>query len=83
MLAGEINDSPRDLRTAFRRYEEKLHPFVKIAQQLAPAAPGMANPETWWGIWLLHCFLGFISWTRIYKLMGLYNLEPLYLSFKI
>ena len=67
-MAGEIEKSPDDLSFAFRNYEEKLRPFVKVAQQLAPGTPGMANPESLWGIWLLHLFLAFIAWTKAYRL---------------
>lgn len=70
VLAGEINNNPSDIPQAFKQYEEQLRPFIRIAQQLAPGAPGMANPATTWGIWLLHCFLGFIAWTKIFKLLG-------------
>lgn len=70
VLAGEVNQNPSDLEAACKAYEERMRPFVKIAQQLAPGTPGAANPETLWGIWLLHCFLGFIAWTRLYKLFG-------------
>lgn len=70
VLAGELNDSPSDLSTAFQRYQHKLRPFLQVAQQLAPGTPGMANPDTLWGIWLLHCFLGFVAWTKIYKFLG-------------
>lgn len=70
VLAGEVNNCPTDIQTAFKRYEDKLRPFIKVAQQLAPGTPGMANPESSWGIWLLYCFLGFVAWTKIYKLFG-------------
>lgn len=70
VLAGEINKDPSDISKALKQYEDQLRPFIKIAQELAPGAPGMANPASAWGIWLLHCFLGFIAWTRAYKLLS-------------
>jgi len=78
VLAGEINNiinnnndnSAGDLSVALKAYEDKMRPFADIAQKLAPGTPGAANPEGEWGIWALHCFLGFISWTGLYKLFG-------------
>lgn len=70
VLAGEINDHCSDLPTALKQYEDKLRPFIQVAQQLAPGTPGAANPETSWGISLLYYFLGFIAWTKFYKLLG-------------
>ncbi|KAJ9656895.1 hypothetical protein H2198_004648 [Neophaeococcomyces mojaviensis] len=70
VLAGEINRSPGDFSVALKAYEDKMRPFVKIAQQLAPGTPGAANPEGAWGIWALHCFLGLIAWIKLYKLLG-------------
>lgn len=70
VLAGEINSHPTDLPTAFKEYEDKLRPFLEVAQKLAPGTPGLANPDTFWGIRLLYCFLGFIAWSKFYKLLG-------------
>lgn len=70
VLAGEIARNPKDHKAAFEAYEEKMRPFVATAQKLAPGAPAMANPQTQWGISILHRFLGFVSWTRLNKLMG-------------
>ena len=70
VLAGEVNQSPNDVQAACNAYERKLRPFVDVAQKLAPGTPGAANPESAWGIWFLHRFLGLIVWTGLYKLFG-------------
>ncbi|KAK4504419.1 hypothetical protein PRZ48_005335 [Zasmidium cellare] len=70
ILAGELVQRPKEIGEAFRVYEDRMKPFVKTAQKLAPGAPSMANPQTQWGIQILHCFLGFIAWSGILKWMG-------------
>jgi len=69
-LAGEIARSPSDLPAAFEAYENRMNKFVNIAQKLAPGAPSMANPDSWWGIRALHMFLGFVAWTGLQNKMG-------------
>lgn len=69
-LAREIAASPRDLKSAFEKYEHRMRPFVDVAQKLAPGAPSLANPQTSTGIWLLHLFLGFVAWSGIMEKMG-------------
>jgi 2-polyprenyl-6-methoxyphenol hydroxylase-like FAD-dependent oxidoreductase len=65
LLAGEIMNNPRDYSTAFASYEKIMRPFVSKGQKLIPGAPQIANPQTGWGISLLHLILGFISWSGV------------------
>jgi len=69
-LAGEIVKNPRDLPAAFEAYETRMGKFVIVAQKLAPGAPSMANPDSWWAIRALHIFLGFVAWTGLQNKMG-------------
>jgi 2-polyprenyl-6-methoxyphenol hydroxylase-like FAD-dependent oxidoreductase len=69
-LAGEIAKSQADIPAAFQAYETRMNKFVDIAQKLAPGAPSMANPDSWWGIRALHMFLGFVAWTGLQNKMG-------------
>lgn len=46
---------------AFDKYEEQIRPFVKNSQKLLPGVPGIANPQTMWGIWLLRTVLWMAS----------------------
>lgn len=70
VLAGELARSPENVETAFRAYEKRMKKFIGVAQKLAPGAPSMANPQTSWGITVLHLFLGFVAWTGILSWMG-------------
>lgn len=69
-LAGEIAQSQSDLPAAFEAYGKRMAPFCKLSQRLAPGAPSMANPGSWWGIRALHLFLGFVAWTGLQNKMG-------------
>jgi len=64
ILAGELVRRPSDPQLAFAAYDDKLRPFVNIAQKLAPGAPGMANPRSQWGITVLYTFLGIVTWVQ-------------------
>lgn len=68
VLAGEVITQPEDIPAALKAYEDKMRPFTTVAQQLAPGTPGLANPETAWGIWALYWFLSLVAWSKVYKL---------------
>ncbi|KKY21978.1 putative monooxygenase fad-binding protein [Phaeomoniella chlamydospora] len=70
VLAGEIAANPGNHPAAFEAYERKMQSLVKKAQKLARGAPAMINPQTEWGIYILHLILGFFAWTGLYKLLG-------------
>ena len=76
ILAGEIAKNPRDHRAAFASYETAMRPFVVKAQKLIAGGPQMANPETAWGIAIMHWFLAFISWTGLLTFVGKYAGPP-------
>ncbi|KAK4575290.1 hypothetical protein LTR86_001143 [Recurvomyces mirabilis] len=46
-----------DIPTALREYEEQVRPFVEKAQKLIPGVPGVANPQTAWGIKGFYSFM--------------------------
>ncbi|KAK2599810.1 hypothetical protein N8I77_011533 [Diaporthe amygdali] len=60
-LAGAILRHPDDLTAAFAQYEATTRPLVDRAQKLAPGMPRLVNPETTWGISVLHWF-GYLMW---------------------
>jgi hypothetical protein len=65
MLAGEILKHGRDVRSAFKGYDAAMKPIVQKAQKLFPGAPGIANPETRWGIsvfWAVLKTLTVLKW---------------------
>lgn len=70
VLAGEMVHHWPDHAAGFEAYETRMRPFVEKAQKLAPGAPGMANPQTQWGISILYFLLGLVAWIRLDKLMG-------------
>ncbi|KAK4924187.1 hypothetical protein LTR49_008708 [Elasticomyces elasticus] len=46
-----------DVQEALIRYEEQMRPFATQAQKLFPGVPGIANPQTAWGIQLFYTVL--------------------------
>lgn len=65
ILAGEIGACKGDFQMGLEGYGKKMKPFVLEAQALPPGAPGIANPQTQWGISILYGIVGFVSWSRI------------------
>jgi 2-polyprenyl-6-methoxyphenol hydroxylase-like FAD-dependent oxidoreductase len=71
VLAGELlRAGLGDVKTAVKRYEELMLPFVK-SQQGGGVDSGMqwTNPQTWWGIWIRNLILAFVTWIRLDRLM--------------
>lgn len=64
-LAGALTRHPKDYTAAFNEYEEKMRPLVTGAQKLAPGMPRTFNPETAWGVWIMHNIVSFICWSQI------------------
>lgn len=52
VLAGELKQAGDDYALAFRRYEERLKPFILSKQKSARAFASSFAPETAFGIWL-------------------------------
>ncbi|KAM0133565.1 hypothetical protein ACHAO1_006223 [Botrytis cinerea] len=69
-LAGELGACKGNWKEGLQKYEEKMRPFVEGVQKLPPGAPGILNPQTEWGITILHWVLGFVSWTGIAGWLG-------------
>jgi hypothetical protein len=42
---------------ALKEYEKQVTPFVRKAQSLIPGVPGIANPQTAWGIKVFYTVL--------------------------
>lgn len=53
-LAGALLQHEEDIPTALEQYEAKMRPVVHLAQKLAPGMPYLMNPETAWGVTILH-----------------------------
>lgn len=75
-LAGAILQHPQDLAAAFAQYEVKMRPLVDLAQKLAPGMPRLVNPETAWGISVLH-WIGYFFWvSRLHVVLFALGLGP-------
>jgi 2-polyprenyl-6-methoxyphenol hydroxylase-like FAD-dependent oxidoreductase len=74
ILAGAIVRHLDDPEKAFHTYEQALKPSVNRVH--GEGSPGktlyLMNPETAWGIWIMHAILGFVHWTGLATLMFKY-----------
>ncbi|KAF2152742.1 2-polyprenyl-6-methoxyphenol hydroxylase-like oxidoreductase [Myriangium duriaei CBS 260.36] len=70
-LAGAIKQNPDNVAAAFAQYEEKMRLIVDRAQKLPLGGKGfhITNPETWWGLTIMHFIVAFIYWTRLGKIL--------------
>ena len=71
VLAGELSKCDGDYNKAFEEYESIMRPYVTKAQNLPPGAPGIANPQTEWGINILYGVLSFADKSGLAKLVGM------------
>ena len=75
IIAGELakvksNDST-EIAAALTRYEEIFRPLVEKHQRRAPALfPQLANPQTAWGITVLHIVVKLVYLTGVHKLLA-------------
>ncbi|KAI0121305.1 oxidoreductase [Xylariales sp. AK1849] len=69
-LAGTLSRHPNDLTAAFAEYEESMRPLVAKAQKLAPGMPRLMNPETAWGVCILHLIACIIDWCKLFALIA-------------
>ncbi|KAK2627992.1 hypothetical protein QTJ16_002638 [Diplocarpon rosae] len=76
VLAGEIARCGMDHHEAFRRYQQRMHPYVEKAQRLLPGAPALLNPQTRWGIAAMKGILGLASWSRVATVVGKLSRPP-------
>ena len=68
VLAGELLSSSGDVKTALERYGDIMVPFVKT-QQGTDNAMQILNPQTLWGIRIRNAVLGFVTWSRLDRLV--------------
>jgi len=64
VLAGELLNNPRNVKTALKRYEETVLPFAKSSQWWAHTFPQLLNPQTLWGVSIRNTLLAWITWTK-------------------
>ena len=76
ILAGELVSHSDDIPLAFRNYEKLHKPLVRKAQALPPGAPKILNPDSEWGLKVMHGVLGFVSWSGIASLVAKYGGPP-------
>ena len=65
VLAGEICKNKGNLAAGLKGYEERMRPIINDMQKIPPMVPGIAAPQTVWGIWLRNNIFAFITWTNI------------------
>lgn len=71
-LQGYITGKDQSPAEAFARYEAEMRPIVDEAQKLVPGMPHLINPETEWGIWVMHSLIGCLAYTRIFFVAAKY-----------
>lgn len=69
-LAGAILRHADNLPAAFNEYENEIRPLVNRAQRLAPGMPHLIHPETALGVYIMHCILAMIFWSKIGKIVN-------------
>lgn len=65
VLAGELGRHKGDLAAGLKGYEERMRPIIDDMQKIPPLVPGVAAPQTAWGIWLRDNIFAFLAWTNI------------------
>ena len=70
ILAGELSkiQSSNDIPQALEKYEEVFRTLYAKMEDIPPAFPQIAFPQTAWGLWLRDSALWFVSKTKMYKL---------------
>lgn len=75
-LAGCLLQNPRDFTAAFSQYEATMRPLVDRAQKLPPGMPRLMNPETAWGVAVLHWIMYFLCLSRLHILLFMLGAGP-------
>ena len=75
-LAGSLIHHPNDHAAAFDAYERRMRPVVDRAQKLAPGMPYLINPETAWGVWMLHAIVFVLGWSGLMNLLVRFKGPP-------
>jgi 2-polyprenyl-6-methoxyphenol hydroxylase-like FAD-dependent oxidoreductase len=69
VLAGELLSRPGDVKSALKRYEEIMLPFVKSSQGGGDHAMQLFIPQTQWGIGIRNAIVWFVTWTKLDRLV--------------
>lgn len=77
-LAGALSKNPNDHMKAMAEYEEKMRPLVEKAQKLplGGRAHYLINPETAWGIWVMHVVLFLITSSGLLQVVERFSGPP-------
>ena len=76
MIAGELskvtsNSSAEEIGAALRRYEDGLRPIAAGNNSKPPSKfPQWWNPQTGWGLGVMHTIMRIVSFTRLDKLVA-------------
>ena len=71
VLASKLEKHPQNPEQAFEEWEAEYRSYVEKVQPipLRGYVPYIVNPETSWGIWLLRLVVGWVSWSRVWKIL--------------
>ncbi|EMD00410.1 hypothetical protein BAUCODRAFT_61395 [Baudoinia panamericana UAMH 10762] len=77
-LAGAILKNPTNLSAAFGEYEAEMRPTVAKAQMLPLGGRGLywSNPETGWGVAMMHAIIGFICYSGLARVLMMLGIGP-------
>ena len=67
VLAGELLNHSGDVKTASKRYEELMLPFVKSSQG-SGGGMQLFHPQTAWGVAIKNTVVRLVTWMRLDKL---------------
>ena len=71
MVAGELakarTNDKAEISAALKRYEDGFKPFVRKNQWRPPGVPQVMNPQTKWGVTILHNVLWFMHRSGLSK----------------
>ncbi|KAH6904601.1 hypothetical protein BKA70DRAFT_1431910 [Coprinopsis sp. MPI-PUGE-AT-0042] len=74
MIAGELAkakaNNAEEIGAALKRYEDGLRPIAAGKDMAPPAAfPQMVNPQSAWGIAVLHVIVWFVAFTGLDRIL--------------
>ncbi|GIZ44293.1 hypothetical protein CKM354_000749600 [Cercospora kikuchii] len=77
-LAEALTRNPHDHVAAFEDYENSMRPLVDRAQALplGGRVHYLINPESVWGVWILHLLCWFFCWSGIAMLLARFQGPP-------
>jgi 2-polyprenyl-6-methoxyphenol hydroxylase-like FAD-dependent oxidoreductase len=70
-ISGELSKitSVEQVPDALREYENRLRPYVEKSQRMPLGVFQWVNPQTHWGIWLLHTIMKLVTFMRLPQLL--------------